>query len=235
MMKILIDTNRYLDLYESDEDTEDILGDMLKFTDHLIFPDIILDEFLRNRTRILDRRIKQVADTEVPPIRWPFFLRRYPGVSTLQQKAEEYNQAVSSVVADLEKVASDIENDPIYRFLLRIYRDPGVMVLHRTDELIERAHRRKLIGNPPKSEATSTIGDELIWETVLESLNDDLILITRDYTYRNHAAFLVTEYRERTGKVLTITEYISVALERMRIPPGEALLRFEGRMGSNTG
>ncbi|BBL68358.1 hypothetical protein [Methanoculleus chikugoensis] len=33
---------------------------------------------------------------------------------------------------------------------------------------------------------------------------EDLIFITRDRTYRNRTAYLVQEYRERTGSALTI-------------------------------
>jgi hypothetical protein len=62
---------------------------------------------------------------------------------------------------------------------------------------------------------------------LLEHVRDDLILITRDATYRNHATFLIREYREETGHRLRISETISGALIQVGLEPYEALLRFE--------
>lgn len=45
-------------------------------------------------------------------------------------------------------------------------------------------------------------------------VEEDLIFITRDRTYRNRTAYLVQEYRERTGSALTI------ARQDIRCPPG---------------
>ncbi|MCE5339133.1 MAG: hypothetical protein LLF90_10680 [Methanomicrobiaceae archaeon] len=104
---------------------------------------------------------------------------------------------------------------------------PGVRVFRQTGHA--RAHRRKLLGNPPKSTGADTIGDELIWETLLLNLEEDLIFITRDRTYRHHTAYLVQEVpgEDRRGG-LTITEHISGALKLVGRPPSPALVWFEG-------
>jgi len=74
-----------------------------------------------------------------------------------------------------------------------------------------------------------TVGDELIWEMILDRVHDDLILVSRDTTYRNHVTFLTREYREGTGCRLGIEGNISVALQQMGVEPSGALLRIEGR------
>jgi len=233
MVKILIDTNRYLDLYWSEEDIHEVLGDIMELKSYLVFPDIVFDEFMRNRQRVMDRMVKQLKGALIPDQRWPFFLRQEPDFSLVLQNGEEYNQAVQSLAADLDQMISGAERDPIFSAVSKFYRDQEVTVLERTAGLIELAHRRKLIGNPPKSDDTPTIGDELIWEMVLQDVHDDLVLVTRDHTYRNHALFLMTEYREKTGKALTITEYISYALQQIGKSPTDSLLRFEGRQDYN--
>jgi hypothetical protein len=229
MVRICIDTNRFIDLYETDEDVSEIYSDIRKARSHLVLPDIISDEFLRNRGRILDRRMKDLKNTTIPDIRWPFFLLQTRSLPLWQQRYDEYNQAVLSVLSDIEMMIADVERDPIASAFVGLMRDPEVTVLSRTDLDIERAHRRKLIGNPPKSDDTPTIGDELIWEMILAHVRDDLVLVTRDYTYRNHVTFLASEYREKTGEQLYITEYISDGLQRVGEQPSESLLRFEGK------
>jgi hypothetical protein len=99
---------------------------------------------------------------------------------------------------------------------------------------VMRAHRRKLLGNPPKSERKETIGDEVIWEMLLElleGLDEDLVLVTQDNTYRNHITYLREEYTERTGRTLFVEDSISAALDRMGIEPSEALSVYEGERG----
>ncbi len=123
---------------------------------------------------------------------------------------------------------ADPAGDPIYAAFSRLIADRDVTIIQRTEEHVERAHRRKLLGNPPKSEKKDTIGDELIWEMILGHTADDLIFITRDATYRNHITFLTTEYRRETGYTLTINAALSFALRQVGKEPSEALLRLEG-------
>ncbi|ABN57268.1 MULTISPECIES: PIN domain-containing protein [Methanoculleus] len=229
MTAVCIDTNLFLELYESGEDPEEIVADVGALAEHLVVPDIIIDEFLRNRSRVLDRIADDVRRQEAGEIRLPSIIRGYPNAASLQRAAEGYDRAIGALCGDIESMIASPAADPVARAFNALSGDPAVRVLRRTDELVTRAHRRKLLGNPPKSVGTDTIGDELIWETLLASIEEDLIFITRDRTYRNHTAYLVREYRERTGNTLTITDRISDALKLVPRPPSPALVGFEGR------
>ncbi len=68
MTKIFIDTNLFLGLYWSDEDTGQIFGDIEALKPYLLFPDLVFDEFLRNRDRILDTHSRQIKKTEIGEI-----------------------------------------------------------------------------------------------------------------------------------------------------------------------
>jgi predicted nucleic acid-binding protein len=228
MTAVCIDTNLFLELYEADEDPEEIVADLAALVERLIFPDIIIDEFLRNRSRILDQIADGVRKQESGELRLPSVIRSLPNVASLQRAALEYDQAISALYSDIEKMILDPAADPVARAFTALSGDPAVRVFRRTDELVTRAHRRKLLGNPPKSTGADTIGDELIWETLLANLKEDLILVTRDRTYRNHVAYLAWEYREMTGSSLTITDRISDALALVGRAPSPALIRFEG-------
>ncbi|RXE56071.1 hypothetical protein ABH15_07750 [Methanoculleus taiwanensis] len=235
MTKVFIDTNLFLGLYWSDEDTGQIFGDIETLKPHLIFPDLVFDEYLRNRDRILDVHSRQIRKTEIGELNPPFVVREQPDFARLLRIGEEYDSALQSLVSDIEGMIANPSGDPIYAAFSRLVDDPGVTIIRRTEEHVERAHRRKLLGNPPKSEKKDTIGDELIWEMILGHTADDLIFITRDATYRNHITFLTTEYGRVTGHALTIDGNISFALEQVGKEPSEALLRLEGERFESTG
>ncbi len=225
MTGVCIDTNLFLELYESEEDPGEIFADIGALEKHLVFPDIIPDEFLRNRSKMLDRIAEDVRRREVGNVRVSSILRENPDVAALQLAGEEYNRVVGVLYAGIQDMIADPAGDPVARAFTGLLSSPGVRVFLRTDELITRAHRRKLLGNPPKSAGTDTIGDELIWETLLLNLKEDLILITRDRTYR----YLAQEYRARTGGGLSITERISDVLPLVGRSPTPALVGFESR------
>lgn len=229
MTAICIDTNLFLELYRTDEDPGDIFEDIRVIAKHLVFPDIIFDEFLRNRSKVLDRIADDVRKRETGEVLLPSVIRENPNTAALQRAGKEYNQVVGALYADIQRMIIEPAADPVARAFGDLARDPGVRVFRRTEELIARAHRRKLLGNPPKSPGTDTIGDELIWETLLLNLAEDLIFVTRDRTFRYHTAYLAEEYRERTGSSLTITDRISDVLSLVGRPPSPALVRFEGR------
>lgn len=229
MTAICIDTNLFLELYGTAEDPEEIFADIGAVREHLVFPDIIFDEFLRNRSRVLDRIADDVRKRETGEVLLPSVIRKNPNIAALQRAGEEYNRVVGVLYADIRRMIVDPAVDPVARAFGDLARDPGVRVFRRTEELIARAHRRKLLGNPPKSPGTDTIGDELIWETLLLNLAEDLIFVTRDRMFYYHTAYLAEEYRERTGSNLTITDRISDVLKLVGRPPSPALVGFEGR------
>lgn len=233
MTRICIDTNLFLELYATDEDPGEIFADIGALKEHLVFPDIILDEFLRNRSKVLDRIADDVRRRETVDPTLPALLRENPNATTLHLTGEDYNQVLWTLYDDIQGMILDPAADPVARAFGDLVRDPAVQVFRRTDELITRAHRRKLLGNPPKSPGADTIGDEVVWETLLANLKEDLVFVTRDRTYRYHTAYLVEEYRERTGGALAITDRVSDALKLVGRPPSPALVRFEGRDAKN--
>ena len=84
-----------------------------------------------------------------------------------------------------------------------------------------------LIGNPPIDDEKNTIGDQIIWETLISNLEDDLIFITFDKTYEKHISFLKNEYNKKLGKKLSITEEVSFALSEIGEKPSKELINFE--------
>lgn len=229
MTDVCIDTNLFLELYESEEDPGEIFAEIRELREHLVFPEIILDEFLRNRSKMLDRIAEDIRRRETGEVRVPAIFRENPNVAALQRAGKEYNRVVGALYTNIQSMIAEPAGDPVALAFTDLLHDPGVRIFLRTDDLITRAHHRKLLGNPPKSVGTDTIGDELIWETLLLNLEEDLIFITRDKTYRYYTPYLMQEYQERTGGSLTITDRISDALALAGRSPTPTLARFERR------
>ncbi|WP_300166208.1 PIN domain-containing protein [Methanofollis sp.] len=227
MTRIMIDTNIFLSLYESKEDPEEIFRDIMKVRASPVLPDVIFDEYLRNRDRALGSRARRIRNAAVPEDEMPDFLVQSPEYCRLQQRAGEYNRSIRDLVADIQMMIADPAGDPIFAALSRLYADPETTTLRWTRAHFERASQRKIIGNPPKSERKDMIGDELIREMVPDHMHEDLILITRDMMYRNPITYVRREYQERTGSRLMVDERLSSALRQMGEEPSLALLRFE--------
>jgi hypothetical protein len=122
---------------------------------------------------------------------------------------------------------ADESSDPIAREVLALFADTAVQKFELDDAAIEKAHRRKLLGNPPCSPDKYTIGDEVIWELLLK-LREDLIIVTRDSTYDDHFPILRDEYKDKTGRnLLLITGKLSEAVQKIGEIPPEELLRAE--------
>jgi len=230
MTKIFLDTNIFLGIYYAEVDPGAIFGDIGQLKAHLLLPDFVYEEFVRNRDRILETFARSVHGADIEALPSSFLVAGTAEYAALQQMGEEYSRRVRILGDRIESMVADPEIDPVYAAFAGLLNDPEVITLSRTESHVMQAHRRKLLGNPPKSERKTTIGDEVIWEMLLElleGLDEDLILVTQDNTYRNHITYLREEYRERTGKTLFVEDSISESLYRMGLEPSEVLLRYE--------
>jgi hypothetical protein len=92
-------------------------------------------------------------------------------------------------------------------------------ILPTTTSALEKAQMRKKIGEPPTSPDKHTIGDELIWETLIESCADDLIVVSWDNAFINYEAILKGEFGSSGKKqLLLVTENLSEALKYIGKP-----------------
>ena len=226
-MKIFIDTNIFHGLYESNNhNVSKIFEDISKFKNKLVFSEQVYDEFLRNRDQILQQQINLCNSNRVELHTTALInhLDEYEGLLSLKK---QFKKANIELIEKLKKIKNDTSEDPVLQHFLSIYSDKKVQIFPRTQEIIERANTRMLIGNPPIEKRKSTIGDQVIWETLLENLNDDLIFVTEDKTYSNHKLFIETEYFTRNGKKVKIIDKVSVALKLIGETPSQELIEFE--------
>ncbi|MDD3621109.1 MAG: PIN domain-containing protein [Methanofollis sp.] len=228
MTKVFIDTNLFLGLYGAGEDFHTVMGEIERLKPDLIIPETVLDEFLRNRDRLLGHHARELRNAAGAVLDPPSFLRDSPEAAVYGEASERYIRALLALAEKVEAMITEKRNDPVWAAIEHLATDPEVRVIRWTGEHLSRAQSRKLVGNPPKTERGQTVGDEMIWEILLDEAQDDLIVITRDQTYRNHLSFLIHEFRQRTTHRLLVDDRISVALRATGREPSEALLRLEG-------
>lgn len=92
------------------------------------------------------------------------------------------------------------ESDPVLTAFEKLVS--AAKVVGFDDALVERARRRKVLGQPPTSPDKHTVGDEVIWESLMTWKDDDLVIVTRDKSYLDNRAILKKEFFSATGKTL---------------------------------
>ncbi len=106
-----------------------------------------------------------------------------------------------------------VTSDPIFA-TFKAVRDQ-CKFLRASEEIIQRAQIRKLRGHPPSSNKRDTIGDEIIWETLLSECKEDLAIVSHDGDFLEYADMLKEEYLPRNGRhLLYVGTKLSAALER---------------------
>lgn len=124
------------------------------------------------------------------------------------------------------------EKDPVYAFFTDMVRECTKLntLLYTTDDILNKAHKRKLIGNPPTS-SNYSIGDEINWEIVLSNVKENIIIIGRNNTYTKNFSYLKRDFHSRTGRlILKKTDKITDALTEIGISTSTELKDVEKKM-----
>jgi len=227
MTKIFIDTNIFLGLYQSNNDPIEIFNDIEKLKSKLVFSRQVYDEFLRNRDPILRRLIHEIEKTNKVGMHSTSLIQSSTEYEQLKMVKADFSKINRSLIQKIEEMSADSSKDPVLSQFVRLYYSTSVTRIEKNDTLIHRAFLRKLAGNPPVSSKKDTIGDEIIWESLLEHVTDDLILISRDDTYKEYSTFLIDEYQSKTKKSLFIVKTLSDALKHVGEEPSDKLVQFE--------
>lgn len=218
MYKIFIDTNIILDFYRinNKNSINEILKEIKKYKKYFISTKQSQDEFLRNRDRTITDFIEEIKKQN-------YKVHTNNVIATLDSYTEYHDSIIKAntntrkIIEELNKLIENPDIDLIYK----IYLDLNETAYNRTNEIIERAYIRKIIGNPPTSKK-ETCGDEIIWETLLEYCNTDLIIVSRDSTFSTNYNFLNSEFKKNKNRTLKVVDSITKAIElNQEQPPKE--------------
>lgn len=186
-MKVFIDTNILLDIYQmSGPDLEELkkLNKIIRARQvELLMPQHVLDEFFRNRERVIADALKTFSECKAV-LRIPNIIRSYEETADLRAASQTLQETVKLLQS---KVMADIEGD-------RLKADEVIRELflcaskaETTEEIYVAATRRAALGNPPGKK--NSIGDAINWEWLLncevEFWGEDLIIISSDSDYES--------------------------------------------------
>lgn len=230
-MKILIDTNIFLDFYRSNSQPVKIFNTLNEHIDKIILTDQIIQEFDRSRESVI-KTLKQKFQLESKLDNFSSsYLQNLTEFKDLIQIQKLYKTKQKEVALKIDEILKNPSLDPIASFF-KEFVDESLKqekVLYATDNIIAKAERRKKIGNPPTSDKYS-LGDEINWEIVLENLKEDIIIVGRDNTYSNNLTFLQKDFHKKTGCYITdLTESITGALDKSGIATSKELIEEENR------
>lgn len=211
MIQIYIDTNVFLDFYQSATDRLEVFQELQARATTILLTQQTVEEFQRNRVTRLVELAKNIEKTASLQIFTSAVVRELPAFSELI-KLRDSALAVSRKITDeLRSWATNEDSDIVLLEFNKLA--VAASCLPTTSESIGRAHQRKLLGRPPTSPDKHTIGNELIWETILAGAKSDLIVVSRDKAFLDNAALLkrefeVIDYR----KLILVTPKLSEAL-----------------------
>ena len=113
----------------------------------------------------------------------------------------------------MEEIKEDSKQDEVFLELSKLYKSEKIEIYEHDDSIIQKAQRRHLLGSPPGTDKIK-ICDEVIWETLLARMDDDLIIVSRDGTYKDNHYYLSREYERKIDKkLLKVTDRISEGIK----------------------
>lgn len=223
--KIFIDTNIFLGLYNSNDsgNVKAFMRTLFKNKKILITTEQSVNEYLRNRTRI----INDFKNTFIDPAATTHtssFVSSFPEYKDYLRCVKELKSCRKKVIGKIDTILSDTTQDYIYESFVKLWKVSNT--ISTTDEYIDLARKRKTLGNPPGGDKYSS-GDEVIWETLINTLKCNLIVVSKDRTYTQNKEFLQLEYHTKTGCELIICNTVCVAFSMLGIDMDQSAMEAE--------
>jgi predicted nucleic acid-binding protein len=214
---IYIDTNVYLDFYQSATDRLKVFEDLHSRAEAILVTEQTVAEFRRNRiARLIDlaANIKKTANVQVFTTA---VVRELPEFGEWTKARDSARGIAQRMAEELRAWTQNGSIDLVHSEFEKLIK--SCQYIRTSEDSIIRAHRRKLLGQPPTSPDKHTIGDELIWESLLESAKGDLIVVSRDKAFLENQSLLKHEFDESGNRRLVlVTSVLSEALERAGQP-----------------
>jgi predicted nucleic acid-binding protein len=235
-MKILIDTNIFLDFYRTNTHPVEIFNLLKENISSIIITDQIIQEFERNREVVLNN-VKQKFQLESKLENFSSsYVQNIEEFKQLIDIQREYSKKQAAIIDKINHVIYDPSLDPIAVYFKELIDDAyrKDLIYFTTDDIIMKADKRKKIGNPPVSNKYS-IGDEINWEIVLANVKDDIIIVGRDGTYTSNFSFLQKDFHKQTGKIIyELTDSIISAFGKLGVKTDERLVDQESKVIRDT-
>lgn len=217
MALLYIDTNIFLDFYQASTDRLEVFSEIEARADLIVLPRQTIDEFHRNRIARLESLAAQIEKNSITQIYTTAVVQAFPEFEEWKKHREGLGKSVKAIVSHLKNWVNNPSSDQVLMAFERIVEK--ACVLEMSDEAFNRANRRKLLGNPPTSPDKHSIGDEVIWEVLMEHVSGDLIMVTRDKNLLKNQSLMKEEFLV-AGKrqLVAVVGRLNQAFERLSVP-----------------
>lgn len=224
MIKLFIDTNKYLDFYRYKEENREIL-DKLALSDNIIITEQVIREFKRNRVTELNSLLDKILAKEkqftnnmcnIEPM--GIFSDRITEINKKNSKfIDQIKNSFRPIEDEIRNMINDDRNDSVLDTFNKIISNDSTIFIEDDEEVYNLAIKRNNLGGVPRSEKNGfkslTVCDEYIWESLLSTSDYDLVFVTKDSTYLDNKNILSEEYKTKTGNNIFFIKYVSEALK----------------------
>lgn len=185
---LFIDSNKYLDLYRTDQGRM-LLASLREQVDYIFITEQVVNEVQRNKISVaVDFLKKKSKELKLQNFNLPDHLlsTSIEQRNSILQKRREVNEKIKDMNAEIDALFSSIieqiscSEDEVSKALSLIFANA---IPHSSEEL-QRARNRKEMGNPP-GKITNPLGDQLTWEQILTHFKEKkrLWIISKDGDY----------------------------------------------------
>jgi predicted nucleic acid-binding protein len=217
MVSIYIDTNVFLDFYQSATDRMGIFQELRERVDCIVVPEQTVREFRRNRAARLKHLADHVEKAANVNVHTTAIVRELPDFEKWVEARDVVKNHARAIATKLRAWARDESSDPVYQEFIKLYTHGTIMSTPK--DALGKAQARKLLGDPPTSSDKQTVGDEVIWETLLALCDNDLIIVSRDRTFLDNESLLKSEFNiDGKRRLLAVTDSLGLALKLVGKP-----------------
>ena len=218
MAKIVIDTNEFIDILKLNEDEiKQYLKSITDHISHFIFPQQIIDETIRNTLKEQNNYAKNMES------KYQLYDTKYCKLLKNSNLTKQLNN-INKLLVEAKEKDIKIHNENARLVLEMLNNLDSSNLLPTTPKILEKASHRKLCGNPPSS--NTRIGDEIIWETLMEWAEDDLVFVTSDHTFFENKEFLNIEFKKKNKSLLKVFKNLADAIDYLGLN-SQGLLEIE--------
>lgn len=215
-VKIVLDSNIFLNyLWLSETEFKTFIQIIESHVDEIIFTEQSIDELYRNLPSNFDKnkenKLSKTGAT-FDPAKLKFITKEDRKILNDAKNIIKKNQE-----ANIDAYNKNYD-------LLKCFLDNNLnkyTIIKRNNEIVDRAIKRKFIGNPPWSDK-QTVGDEIIWESLLDWKKTDIIIVTGDNGFISNKEFLMNEYNSKTTlKLIDIYDELDLTVALETVKPDE--------------
>jgi predicted nucleic acid-binding protein len=179
---LFVDTNIFLTLYAfSDDDIEQFRRLFVLAQEgeiDFLLPQQVIDEFWRNREATIAQSLAPLQSRINPKLPAP--IRELPEATKLISAQKDYEKHRASLIKSFltKSSAHELMAD---KLVIEIFEKSTVIEV--TAEILGKAQRRIVLGNPPGK--SGSYGDAINWECILSHLGllDNLFFVSKDTDY----------------------------------------------------